>query len=1169
MPPNETKEFLMKLKIKSKIISLVLGAALLQVVATCAAILLLQQQASSDVTQELNVLMRKNISQIARDVYRMAETANGLVQQQVASGLQVARDLMSRQGTPALSTDKTVSWQAVNQLTKAVVPVTLPELTVGGVWLGQNRDPNASSPLVDDVKRLSGVTSTIFQRMNSEGDMLRVATNVEGADHKRAIGTYIPAVNPDGKPNPVVAAVLRGETFHGRAFVVNAWYLTAYEPMRDSRGEIIGMLYVGVKQQGIASLRRSILDTKVGKTGYVYVLGGSGEQRGRYIISKEGKRDGESIWNAKDADGNLVIQSIVKKALTLKKGEVAYERYKWKNAGDPAPRRKIAAITYFKPWDWVIGAGSYEDEFYAAAQRAQSGIFKMLWWSLGIGAASLFAAALLAFFLGGTIARPVTAMAQVARRLAIGKLDQTIEHRASDETGQLADAFRDMQGQLQTISTETESLVTATTEGQLAVRADAASFDGVWQRMIEGLNSLADAYGAPIQMTADYLDRIAKGDIPRRITDDFQGDFNAIKDNLNRCIGTVNLLVDDTQGLVAAAVEGRLNERADEARHEGAYARLIGGVNRVVDVLVGHLDALPAPAMVIDPDFTIRYMNGAGCGVIGRSQEQLVGTKCFDNFKTSDCHTDKCACARAMRNGAIATSETDAHPNGKSLDISYTGLPLRDAQGAVVGAFEVVTDLTQIKQGARETERGAALARKQGAFQAKEIEKLVVNLDKVAQGDLAVSLAVAAADEDTQEVAHSFEQINAAVKKTVTALQALIKDANALAEAGVAGQLDARADAARHQGEYRRIVEGVNATLDAIVTPINEAATVLERLADYDLQARVTGSYAGDFAKIKDALNKTGEGLHAAIAQVNEAVGQVASAAEQIAATSQAVAQGASEQASSLEETSSALEQMTGQTKQNADNTQQARAVAKTTQELAEKGGTSMQQMVAAMTNIRKSAEDTSAIIKDINEIAFQTNLLALNAAVEAARAGDAGRGFAVVAEEVRNLALRAKEAANKTEGLIAQSAKLANEGGTISGDVSENLTQIVESIGKVADFVDEIAVASEEQAKGIGQVNRAVAEMDKVVQQAAANSEESSSAAEELSSQSQELAAMVGRFQLSHEKAVRAAPPAAKVTPMRPKPRAKGPSGGNGKWDRQVAAQLIPLDDEDALADF
>ena len=434
-------------------------------------------------------------------------------------------------------------------------------------------------------------------------------------------------------------------------------------------------------------------------------------------------------------------------------------------------------------------------------------------------------------------------------------------------------------------------------------------------------------------------------------------------------------------------------------------------------------------------------------------------------------------------------------------------------------------------------------------------------IDRIAKGEIPPKI--------TETYRGDFNVTKNNLNDMVDALQALIADVNMLADAGVAGALGVRADGSRHRGEYRRIVEGMNATLDAIVAPINEAAAVLERLANYDLCARMQGESAGDFAKIKDSLNRTAEGLHEAIAQVNEAVGQVAAAAEQIAATSQAVAQGASEQASSLEETASALEQMTGQTKQTADNSHQARAVAKNAQKLAEKGNTAMGQMVAAMANIRKSAEDTSTIIKDINEIAFQTNLLALNAAVEAARAGDVGRGFAVVAEEVRNLALRAKEAANKTEGLIAQSAKLANEGGTISGEVNENLALIVDSIGKVADFVDEIAVASEEQAKGIAQVNRAVAEMDKVVQQSAASSEESASAAEELSSQSQELAGMVGRFRLSGQ-ATRGAPPApAKVVRMPSKPKSTGPAGGTGKWPKRLAAQLIPLDDDEALRNF
>jgi methyl-accepting chemotaxis protein len=788
--------------------------------------------------------------------------------------------------------------------------------------------------------------------------------------------------------------------------------------------------------------------------------------------------------------------------------------------------------------------------------------------AVAIGAAliGLIGSIVIARLLTKAIAVPIVAVAKTASQFAHGELDEEISIHRKDEVGQLADSFRAMQDQLRGIVAQSTLLVDATKEGKLGVRADKTGFEGGWARMIDGLNGLVDAYAAPIRVTADYVGRIAKGDIPPKIIETYRGDFNDIKDNLNRCIGAIQHLTDDAQGLIGAAVEGRLNYRADDTRHEGEYASIISGVNHMVDVLVGHIDHMPAPAMIVDTDFTIRYMNETGSLLLGRSQQELVGKKCYDQFKTSDCRTDRCACARAIRSEANVTAETDAHPAGKRLEIAYTGVPLRDEAGNMIGAMAVISDLTEIKQAARATERAATLSRKRGEFQANEIEKLVVNLDKVAQGNLDVTLSVAAADADTAEVATHFEHINAAVQGTVEALQTLIVDVNTLAAAGVAGELRTRADAAHHHGEYRHIVEGMNATLDAIVTPINEAAAVLDRLADYDLCARMEGESVGDFAKIKESLNRTAEGLHEAIAQVSKAASQVAVAAEQIAAGSQSVAQGTSEQASALEETSSALEQMTGQTQQNADNTHHARAVAKSTRELAQKGGAAMGQMVEAMAHIRQSAEGTSAIIKDINEIAFQTNLLALNAAVEAARAGDAGRGFAVVAEEVRNLALRAKEAANKTESLIAQSAKLAQEGGTISGEVNENLSKIVDSIGKVADFVDEVALASDEQAKGITQVNKAVAEMDKAVQQAAAVSEESSSAAEELASQSQELSAMVGRFRLS-AKAAHSQP--AKVVRMPSKPKAKVAVAGAGPWQKQLAERLIPLDEDEALGEF
>jgi methyl-accepting chemotaxis protein len=368
----------------------------------------------------------------------------------------------------------------------------------------------------------------------------------------------------------------------------------------------------------------------------------------------------------------------------------------------------------------------------------------------------------------------------------------------------------------------------------------------------------------------------------------------------------------------------------------------------------------------------------------------------------------------------------------------------------------------------------------------------------------------------TAEYHGEFNRIKASLNALIELVQRRARDIDMLISAAAEGRLATRADASKYQGSNVRVIEGMNKMLDAVMKPIGEATQVLDRLAQRDLRARVKGSYQGDYAKIADALNATAGALDDAMSEVAQTVDQVSSASSQIASSSQAVASGASEQASSLEETGSSLESMSSMTKSAADNAQQASVLAVTARGSATEGSAAMEQMTGAMARIKASAEGTSQIIKDINEIAFQTNLLALNAAVEAARAGEAGRGFAVVAEEVRSLALRSKEAANKTEELIRQSVKEAGEGEVTAKHVSGKLTDIVASVSKVTDIVAEIAATSKEQSAGIEQVNKAMSQMNTVTQQNAASSEESSSAAAELSGQSEKLAAMVGAFQLS-----------------------------------------------------
>ncbi|MCX5820064.1 MAG: methyl-accepting chemotaxis protein [Deltaproteobacteria bacterium] len=243
-----------------------------------------------------------------------------------------------------------------------------------------------------------------------------------------------------------------------------------------------------------------------------------------------------------------------------------------------------------------------------------------------------------------------------------------------------------------------------------------------------------------------------------------------------------------------------------------------------------------------------------------------------------------------------------------------------------------------------------------------------------------------------------------------------------------------------------------------------------------------------------------------AVRELNEATDQVASASHQVSGSSQSLAEGASEQAAALEETSSSLEEMSSMTRQNADNANQANGLMEKTKEVVGRADASMKKLTEAMNDISGASEETSKIVKTIDEIAFQTNLLALNAAVEAARAGEAGAGFAVVAEEVRNLALRAAEAAKNTSFLIEGTVKKVKDGSNLLGKTNEDFKEVATSSAKVAELIGEISAASNEQAQGIGQVSKAVSEMDKVVQQNAANAEESASAAEEMNAQAETM---------------------------------------------------------------
>ncbi|MCP4723896.1 MAG: HAMP domain-containing protein [bacterium] len=584
----------MKLMIKHKVIGLALLAATLPVLVMSILTMIQKNDVNEQVVQEMDVLAQENITQVAKDVYGLLETANDLVQERVNNNLKVSRHLIKQLGDPRVTSEK-ITWQSVNQYTNSTSTVTLPKLYFGRVPVEPNYEFSIPTPVVDVAEQLVGDIVTIFQKMNDRGDMIRVASNVRNANDKRAIGTYIPATNPDGKPNPVVSAVLRGETYRGTAFVVDAWYLTAYEPMKDTNGKVIGINSVAVKQESVESLRKAIMDIVVGKSGYVFVIGGKGNQKGQYIVSKGGARDGENIYEAKDSDGKLFIQSIVEKAMALNGNEVDYEQYPWLNQGDSVARKKITAVSYFEAWDWIIGAGTYEDDYYEAKNKVETALTSLLFWLVVGGGAILTAMALCAFYIGNKISKPIGKMAEAAVGLSLGDTNQDVEHNSNDETGMLADSFKkmieaqkdkteaaaqiakgnveieitaasekdalgnamiSMKDSLKSMIDEGMTLTQAALDGRLEVRADSTGFEGAYREIIGGMNSTIDNILKPVNEAVGCLKEMAEGNLDVGVTGDYKGDHAIMKNAMNQTVDAMNTLLSQVLSSVDQVTSG-------------------------------------------------------------------------------------------------------------------------------------------------------------------------------------------------------------------------------------------------------------------------------------------------------------------------------------------------------------------------------------------------------------------------------------------------------------------------------------------------------------------------------------------------------------------------------------------------------------------------------------
>ncbi len=569
----------------------------------------------------------------------------------------------------------------------------------------------------------------------------------------------------------------------------------------------------------------------------------------------------------------------------------------------------------------------------------------------------------------------------------------------------------------------------------------------------------------------------------------------------------VKRIISTMRQLVRHILAGSLKVRGNPEDTNTDYRPLIRELNTVLDSLVGYIDKVPVPLFVVDRDYHLVYSNEAANGLFPGAQSETPA--CHDVLRSKLCGTANCVCSLAMKQKQVVAEESTAVPGNETLFVHQQGIPLFDEDGEVIGALETVTDQTAVQT-------ALGRIRKQSEFQNKEVDKLLANLGALAEGNLAISTDVEAADADTQDVADNFIRINEGLSAIVENLNSVSAQFDELSRQNEAGAIEYRGETDRVRGRYREMIDIVNTILDLIFNPVQEVSNVLKDVARKDLSVRVRGNYAGDWNDFKNYANTAIENLDDALSKVAAGVEQVNSASDQISRGSQSLAEGANHQASSLEEVSSSLEEMASMTASNAEKAHEAEKVSSETSRYAADADQHTGRMKTAIDRIKESSDKSANIIKTIDEIAFQTNLLALNAAVEAARAGDAGKGFAVVAEEVRSLAQRSAEAAKNTAEMIGESVQNSAEGVKITDEVSEMLNKITQGTAKVLQLVSDIAGASREQSQGIEQINLAVTQMNQLTQENAANSEESASASEQLYSQATELKTMVDGFSLS-----------------------------------------------------